>query len=892
MPSPKTGQEEAKALRTRIRWAITITNLIVMPALAIFLFAILGAISQEFLLDFKRDPLFIPVTFALLLSVSAAFIFIHYFHVIRLMAPAEEFLAGRNGVAKKDRRKTAQEALKASEWLPYHSMYWSIFYYFIGTPIAVGLIQLPYCFSWRQIAALMLGVIPAGMLVSVFQFYTCRRALYDFQAAVLTEFPDLLLEERRARRSFLELGLKGKALGAMVVLAAALVILTAVASLNSAHRGLQLQLGEIYLDRLLDAAPEVTKRIEPETDPKELRRFVEGLLLDEQDMVVVLDKQHNDIQGIALDPAVKRMAEIIANGAGYSMEARRPTIHSLGPDLFDVTVHTQQYLAALVDLDTADLFVLCPSSRYASTIWGMYFMVGAVIAACFFLAIIYGKLSSEEIRDPLRSLMLSLQAMADGNLSRNVLATSRDEIGVVSRALARAIFGLRRLIGQTGEAAESLEGAAHAIGSQSDDVSTGSNVQARAVDETSASMEQMKVSVQTIADSIQTLASSTEQSSASILEVQATIEEVANNAENLFAAVEETTSSIHEMSSSIKQVADNVQHLTRQAGEAVGSLVEMERMIGQVSMGSKETEAITWQVASDAEQGVKAVTKTIEGIGRIHEDSRGVSEVITRLGQRAQEIGNILTVIEDVTEETNLLALNAAIIAAQAGEHGRGFSVVADEIKDLAERTVASTKEIAELILSVQDDAGKAVERMRAGQSSITEGVKLSEEGGKALRKIQESVSKAMEQTHTIAQAAMVQLEKSKGVMTFIDALNSSITEVHQATQEQAHNADLILGAAEKMEEISRQVKRATQEQTQGSRQITQSIEHIAEITHYINSAQSDQLRSTEKVREAVARIKDVAGDNRGRVKAMAETVDKMKKLADALRSMLSEFKL
>ncbi|HUT53999.1 MAG TPA: HAMP domain-containing methyl-accepting chemotaxis protein [bacterium] len=892
MPTPKSGQEEAKALRTGIRWAITLTNLIVMPALAVYLFAILGAFSRNIAVDFKSDPLFMPVTFTLLLSVSASFILIHYFHVIRLLKPAEDFLAMKNGGAAKDRRRIAREALAASVWMPYHSMYWSIIYYLIGTPIAILLIQLTYCFSWRQDAALMLGVIPSGMLVSVFQFYSCRRRLYEFQAALLAEFPDLMLEEESSRISALALGIKGKSLGAMVILAAALIILTAVASLNSAHRSLQFQIGNLYLDRLTAAAGQIQKIVAGGASQLELKNYVEQILLDNQDTVLMVDNQHNDVLGIALDPKVKTMAQIIEHGAGYTVSFQRPAIHTLADNIFDVTLGREQYVVTQLDLPQHHVFVLCPANRYAAPIKGMYIMVLAVMAALFFLVVIYAKLSAEEVQAPLNSLMISLQAMARGDLSRNVLVTGRDEIGVLSRSLARAIFGLRRLIGRVGEAAEGLDHAAHAIGSQSGDVSTGSNTQTQAVDETFQSMEEMKISVQSITDSIQTLASSTEQSSASILEVQATVEEVAKNVESLFAAVEETTSSIHEMSSSIKQVAENVQHLTRQAGEAVTSLSEMERMIGQVSMGSKETEGITWQVASDAEQGGKSVAKTIEGMGRIQEDSKSVAEVITRLGQRAQEIGNILTVIEDVTEETNLLALNAAIIAAQAGEHGRGFAVVADEIKDLAERTAASTQEIADLILSVQEDSTQAVERMRAGQDSIAEGAKRSEEAGRALQKIQESVAKAMEQTHTIAQAAMVQNEKAQGVMAFIEALNSSITEVHQATQEQARSADQIMGAAEKMEEISRQVKRATQEQTQGSRQITQSIEHIAEITHYINTAQTDQLKGTEKVGVAVGRIKEVAADNGARVKAMADTVEKLRKLADGLRALLAEFKL
>ena len=119
--------------------------------------------------------------------------------------------------------------------------------------------------------------------------------------------------------------------------------------------------------------------------------------------------------------------------------------------------------------------------------------------------------------------------------------------------------------------------------------------------------------------------------------------------------------------------------------------------VKQIDGLAAQTAAMSEEVARDSEGGAGAVQSTIQGIGKIREISRQAAEVIERLSRRAREIGRILTVIEDVTEETNLLALNAAIIAAQAGEHGRGFGVVAEEIQELAEQTGSSTTEISSI---------------------------------------------------------------------------------------------------------------------------------------------------------------------------------------------------
>ncbi len=581
-------------------------------------------------------------------------------------------------------------------------------------------------------------------------------------------------------------------------------------------------------------------------------------------------------------------------GAAPETENVETDIESGYSEPADAARDDEKYLAPKEEPEAGNsyLFVATPYESYSYAVNEMLWLVVPVLIVLPLFAVRYAGLASAEIRDPIVSLMGSLGAMAEGDLTRNVTVTGRDEMGILSRSVASAIFGLRRLLGRMEEAAHALDDAAGAIQSEGDEMSEGSRTQVSLVDETSRTMGVMKESVGGIADSVQTLASSAEESSASILEVQATIDEVGLNVENLSAAVEQTTAAIQEMNTSTREVAENVQYLSRRSQIAMDSLGEMERMISRVNSGSSETASLSGRVAQDAEKGARAVNLTIDGIQKIRDTSGGVSQVISELGARAAEIGNILNVIEDVTDETNLLALNAAIIAAQAGEHGRGFSVVADEIKDLAERTAASTKEIADLIDAVQGGAQLAVLRMKEGTQTIEEGVKRSEQAGDALIEIQDSARKSMEQTHAIAEAAKVQAKKSSEFLEFMDGLNAMITQAAQATQEQTKSGDQIASTAAKMEDIAQQVKRATLEQAQGSRQITQAIEHIAEITGFINLSQGEQLKSTDEVSNAVGHIKSVADDNQLRVEKMMRTVANLKSMANGLRELLGEFNL
>ena len=200
------------------------------------------------------------------------------------------------------------------------------------------------------------------------------------------------------------------------------------------------------------------------------------------------------------------------------------------------------------------------------------------------------------------------------------------------------------------------------------------------------------------------------------------------------ASVEETTTAIEQMTFSIKEVAKSIEDLLTTTEETSTAMNEMDVSIGQVETNANETARLSEQVSQRRrDRRARRLPKTLAGIDKIKDSSRaGARRSSSSLGKRIEEIGNILNVIDDVAEQTNLLALNAAIIAAQAGEHGKGFAVVADEIKDLAERTGASTKEIADLIRAVQDESRNAVAAMDQGVRNVEEGVQLGQRGREA----------------------------------------------------------------------------------------------------------------------------------------------------------------
>ena len=485
---------------------------------------------------------------------------------------------------------------------------------------------------------------------------------------------------------------------------------------------------------------------------------------------------------------------------------------------------------------------------------------------CFLLAFSAGPLGAE-------SGMLSV-------VGAGVIAAAFALLGMLVIAAGQpASMEIEEVAGRM----RSLEGEMNDVGSLIGDniqeLVSGLGEQMVTVEETARSLKSMAISLQSINDRVEALSSSTEESSSSVLQMTATNHEVAENMSNLGSSVRETASSIEEMTYSIKEVARNVDALALTAEETSSSMNEMDVSIDQVQSNANETARLSEEVAADAETGADSIIKIIEEINRIKSTSLQAVSKISNLGDRIEAIGDILNVIDDVAEQTNLLALNAAIIAAQAGEHGKGFAVVADEIKDLAERAGASTKEIAELIKTIQQETKNAIEAVERGADTVDRGVTVSAEAERALKKILESSRQSTAMVRGIARATVEQAEGSKQVTDAIGRIAETVQQIAAATAEQARGSELIMKSADNMRVITQQMERSSQEQAEGGRQMTDSIEQISDMVHQLRDSYRKHSESSDQTLASAARIQELTRDYELRVRAVNQAVERLRQL-------------
>jgi methyl-accepting chemotaxis protein len=366
----------------------------------------------------------------------------------------------------------------------------------------------------------------------------------------------------------------------------------------------------------------------------------------------------------------------------------------------------------------------------------------------------------------LREMATLSEAIAGGNLGVEVRPRSKNDM--LGNAFTKMTEGLRNLVRNVKDAASQVASASAQVAGASDESAKISLQSSSAIDEVTSTMHEMSVNVQNMVKSTQIQASS----------------------------VSETSASIDEMVASIQRVADTA------------------KVLLDISNRSRE----------EVQSGITTMDKATEGLNKINVTIGASGEIIGVLGQRADDIGKIIEVIDDLAEQTNLLALNAAIEAARAGEHGLGFAVVADEVRKLAEKSAQSTKEISELIQSIQKEARKAVENMDQSTEIVDQGLQLGHELNQALRKISNVVTEVYKFAQEIGAATNEQSHGSSQIARATTRLNEITHEINSAVEEQASGAHAVVKAMERMREL-------VQQTTSGSTELAASAEQMSKMS-------------------------------------------------------------
>jgi methyl-accepting chemotaxis protein len=500
------------------------------------------------------------------------------------------------------------------------------------------------------------------------------------------------------------------------------------------------------------------------------------------------------------------------------------------------------------------------------------------------------------ITRPLGNLAGLMENVARGDLTVQVESSAirhQDEVGILARAFVKMSDNFKGVIQRIQETSKQVTLVAEEVSVNTRSVNDGAVHQAGAAAKTSSSVDKLNVSINKIAENVGSLSSSAQDTAASLTEMSTAISQVAVNTGDLSSTVEDTASSLIEMSSAIKQVVDHIDTLSSCAEDAASSMNEMNASIREVEKNAKESALLTEKVNQEAsELGVVAIEQTIEGMEQIKKSVDKSASVINKLEERAQHIGNILIVIDDVMRQTNLLALNASILAAQAGNEGKGFAVVAEEIKQLADRTAASTEQIAQLIQDVQTETKDAVVSAKEGSRSVEEGVRRSMNARGPLKKILDSSKLSSDMSRHIEKSTLEQVKAAGQIAGLIEKMNTMVQKINHAMRELQNGTLHITQSSEKIKSITHQLKIATEEQAKGSRQISEAGENVNLRVQEISGAMKEQKKGSEEIIKSILEIQQIAEQSVRMVQQMNQSMEGLINQSNLLKEGVHHFKI
>jgi methyl-accepting chemotaxis protein len=512
----------------------------------------------------------------------------------------------------------------------------------------------------------------------------------------------------------------------------------------------------------------------------------------------------------------------------------------------------------------------------------------AVAASSAFFLLLY-----RSVVRPLRQLSSAAHDVTRGDLSATFAADREDEMGVLAASLSVMTRSLADTIRRTGEIHRGIAHATRTAASTTRDVATSVEHQKASVGQTVRAVDDLQRSYASVAESAGKLSAAAEASSGASEELLGSITEVSRNAAAFHGRASETVAEVKQVMEASGALARSIEQLRAYSDSTSESIRGFGASVLEIETHAREAAQLSRAVTAESQgPALEAVRHALDGMRRIEESVNGLAETVQRLGARSGDIAKILLVIEDITNQTELLALNAAILAAQAGENGRGFAIVAKEIRGLADRTSESTQEIAEVVAEVRQESAESVARASRGMDAVSDGKLLVTRVHDALLRIDGSAERSALKAADILRGTSAEVRVVGRMAQAVDELSEQVRGIARAAEVQQQAGARVQSALEEFIAISLQIRTATREQEAAGGEITRAAIQVATQASHISSAVGDQRERSREMLRAAQALDEKASELISVSGRMAEAIAPLSVQSDALAAEMKRFSI
>lgn len=499
------------------------------------------------------------------------------------------------------------------------------------------------------------------------------------------------------------------------------------------------------------------------------------------------------------------------------------------------------------------------SGRPVNDVMGRFLVIPPVMQLITFLVVISAIVLffRRKVSSPVASINAALNRITEGDLIAEVPEIGGAELGSIAtgaRFLAQKLSTtLTRVNALSNDVAAALDRLTAAL----EIVRNSTRAQTDAIDSVMAVIRSASAQQLSSTEGTNMLSRASDDNVSSLLEMKAAAGEIAASTERLFRSAADAHAMIAEMSQTSATIATSSGEVYHAMENTSASVEEISASLATIRENARRSTEFSLQVRKLlTERGTLAVADAIDAMEQITEEVDRIEKIVSRLDEQSKDIEKVLSVIEDVTDKTNLLSLNASILAAQAGAEGRGFAVVAGEIRSLSDGTASSAKNIAEIVKTIRSQIRDAVDAIHIGVKKVGVGTDLIAKSGEAMGETLEAAQKTAQMTTVVEKATEEQAVGLQQIRLAVENGRLMLEQVAKSTDDERRSAARMLGSIGEVKEEAGLVRKGANEQAAGTQVISRNLEESRDMVTQINKAAQDQLKANEEIVGAVEKIR------------------------------------